>query len=163
MENLNNKGKECIQSNKEFSKYHSLMYFEQSHSYFEKYLKDIDTAIFDRKNSSLFEEQKKTCQEYINDINSGAITLTNEILLKRRVIDGKEYESLNTGFTKGMNKLNINLAKKEEELVLMLKEFEKILSSIHITNEPSEKEAVCIANILKINDLLGKIIKKIDI
>ena len=157
MKNLNDKGKECIQSNKEFSKYHSLMYFEQSHSYFEKYLKDIDTALLDKKNSDLFETEKKVCKEYINDINSGAITLTNEILLKRRVIDGKEYESLNTGFTKGMNKLNINLAQKEEELVLMLKEFENILSSIHITNEASEKEAVCIANILKINDLLSKI------
>ena len=160
MKNLNNKGKECIQSNKEFSKYHSLMYFEQSHSYYEKYLKDIDSALLDAKNSDSFEAEKKICQEYINDINSGAIALTNEILLKRRVIDGKEYESFNTGFTKGLNKLNVNLAKKEEELELMLKEFEKILSSIHITNEASEKEAVCIANILKINDLLKNIKKQ---
>ena len=171
MENLNNLGKECIQSNKEFSKYHSLMYFEQSNSYFEKYLKNIDEAKLDKKNLESLKAQKKICIDYMNDIKSGAIILIEETLRQGRVFDAKAggYESLRTGWTHGMNIL-FNPAKKEEELLLTLKEFEKIFSSILITNETPgeekehieslEKEAVCIANILKINDLLGKITKK---
>ena len=170
METLNNLGKECIQSNKEFSKYHSLMYFEQSNSYFEKYLKNIDEAKLDQKHLESLKAQKKICLDSMNDIKSGAIILIEETLRQGRVFDAKAggYESLRTGFTKGMNIL-FNPAKKEEELLLMLKEFEKIFSSILITNETPgekerneslEKEAVCIANILKINDLLGKITKK---
>ena len=167
MEILNNLGKECIQNNKEFSKYHSLMYFEQSNSYFEKYLKNIDENRLDRKNLESLRTQKKICMDYINDIKSGGIILIEEALVKGRMFDAKTggYESLNTGFTKDMNRLNINLAKKEEELILMLDEYEKIFSSILIIEETvgigiSEKEALCIANILKINDLLGKIRKK---
>jgi hypothetical protein len=115
MENLNNLGKECIQSNKEFSKYHSLMYFEQSNSYFEKYLKNIDEAKLDKKNLESLKAQKKICIDYMNDIKSGAIILIEETLRQGRVFDAKAggYESLRTGFTKGMNIL-FNPAKKEE-------------------------------------------------
>jgi hypothetical protein len=147
------------------------MYFEQSNSYFEKYLKNIEEAKLDKKNLESLKAQKKICLDYMDDIKSGAIILIEDTLRQGRVFDAKAggYESLRTGFTKGMNIL-FNPAKKEEELLLMLKEFEKIFSSILITNETPggekerneslEKEAVCIANILKINDLLGKITKK---
>ena len=162
MENLNNCGKEYIQSNKKFSKYHSLMYFEQSYAYYQKYLSNVNEALLDKKNLDLLHEQKKICTEYIRDINSGAIILIETALKQGRVFDEKKggYESLGTGFTKGMNSLNVNLAQKEEELVLILKAFEKMLSTLHMTNEPSETEGICITNILKINDLLGKIVKK---
>ena len=59
-----------------------------------------------------------------------------------------------------MNTLNFNPAEKEVDLLLKLKEYERILSSILIANEPSEKEAKCIVSILIINNLLGKINKK---
>ena len=159
MENLNKLGEKCIKEKKEFSKYHSLMYFEQSRSYYEKYLEKVNPALLNKNNLDSLNAQKKLFTDNIQDINSGAIILEKN-LQEGRVFDGKEYESLGTGFTKGMNKLNIDFAKKEEELLLKLKEYERILSSIINTNEPSEKEAKCIVSILKINDLLGKIVPK---
>ena len=159
MEKLNELGGKCIKEKKEFSKYHSLMYFEQARSYYEKYLEKVNPALFKKESLDSLNLQKKIFTENIQDINSGAIILEKN-LQEGRVFDGKEYEALGTGFTKGLNNLNIDPTKKEEELLLKLKEYERILSSILIANEPSEKEAKCIVSILSINDLLGKINKK---
>ena len=162
MEELNKLGEKCIKEKKEFSKYHSLMYFEQARSYYEKYLWNVNPALFKKDILDSLNAQIKIFTDNIQDINSGAIILEKD-LQEGRVFDGKGYEALNTGFTKGLNKLqidHIDIGKKEEELVLKLKEYERILSSILIANEPSEKEAKCIVSILKINDLLGKINKK---
>ena len=138
------------------------MYFEQARSYYEKYFGNVNPALFKKDILDSLNAQKKIFTDNIQDINSGAIILEKD-LQEGRVFDGKGYEALNTGFTKGLNKLHIDhidIGKKEEELVLKLKEYERILSSILIANEPSEKEAKCIVSILKINDLLGKINKK---
>ena len=159
MEKLNELGGKCIKEKKEFSKYHSLMYFEQARSYYEKYLEKVNPALFKKESLDSLNLQKKIFTENIQDINSGAIILEKN-LQEGRVFDGKGYEALNTGFTKGLNNLNFNPAEKEVDLLLKLKEYERILSSILIANEPSEKEAKCIVSILSINDLLGKINKK---
>ena len=159
MEKLNELGGKCIKEKKEFSKYHSLMYFEQARSYYEKYLEKVNPALFKKESLDSLNLQKKIFTENIQDINSGAIILEKN-LQEGRVFDGKAYEALRTGFTKALNNLNIDPAKKEEELLLILKEYERILSSILIANEPSEKEAKCIVSILIINNLLGKINKK---
>ena len=159
MEKLNELGGKCIKEKKEFSKYHSLMYFEQARSYYEKYLEKVNPALFKKESLDSLNLQKKIFTENIQDINSGAIILEKN-LQEGRVFDGKGYETLGTGFTKGLNNLNFNPAQKEVDLLLKLKEYERILSSILIANEPSEKEAKCIVSILKINDLLGKINKK---
>ena len=159
MEKLNELGGKCIKEKKEFSKYHSLMYFEQARSYYEKYLEEVNPAFFKKESLDSLNLQKKIFTENIQDINSGAIILEKN-LQEGRVFDGKEYEALGTGFTKGLNNLNYNPAEKEVDLLLKLKEYERILSSILIANEPSEKEAKCIVSILSINDLLGKINKK---
>ena len=159
MEKLNELGGKCIKEKKEFSKYHSLMYFEQARSYYEKYLEKVNPALLAGGSLNLLNEQKKTFTKNIQDINSGAIILEKN-LQEGRVFDGKEFEAIGTGFTKALNNLNIDPAKKEEELLLILKEYERILSSILIENEPSEKEAKCIVSILSINDLLGKIKKQ---
>ena len=159
MEKLNELGGKCIKEKKEFSKYHSLMYFEQARSYYEKYLEKVNPALFKKESLDSLNLQKKIFTENIQDINSGAIILEKN-LQEGRVFDGKGYETLGTGFTKGLNNLNFNPAEKEVDLLLKLKEYERILSSILIANEPSEKEAKCIVSILSINDLLGKINKK---
>ena len=159
MEKLNELGGKCIKEKKEFSKYHSLMYFEQARSYYEKYLEKVNPAFFDRNSLCSLNVQKKIFTEKIQDINSGAIILEKN-LQEGRAFDGKGYESFLTGFTKGLNNLNINPEELEEDLLLKLKEYERILSSILIANEPSEKEAKCIVSILIINNLLGKINKK---
>jgi hypothetical protein len=159
MEKLNELGGKCIKEKKEFSKYHSLMYFEQARSYYEKYLEKVNPALFKKESLDSLNLQKKIFTENIQDINSGAIILEKN-LQEGRVFDGKGYEAWGTGFTKGLNNLNINPAQKEVELLLKLKEYERILSSILIANEPSEKEAKCIVSILIINNLLGKINKK---
>ena len=159
MEKLNELGGKCIKEKKEFSKYHSLMYFEQARSYYEKYLEKVNPALFKKESLDSLNLQKKIFTENIQDINSGAIILEKN-LQEGRVFDGKGYEALGTGFTKGLNNLNINPAQKEVDLLLKLKEYERILSSILISNEPSEKEAKCIVSILIINNLLGKINKK---
>ena len=159
MEKLNELGGKCIKEKKEFSKYHSLMYFEQARSYYEKYLEKVNPALFKKESLDSLNLQKKIFTENIQDINSGAIILEKN-LQEGRVFDGKGYETLGTGFTKGLNNLNFNPAQKEVDLLLKLKEYERILSSILIANEPSEKEAKCIVSILIINNLLGKINKK---
>ena len=159
MEKLNELGGKCIKEKKEFSKYHSLMYFEQARSYYEKYLEKVNPALFKKESLDSLNLQKKIFTENIQDINSGAIILEKN-LQEGRVFDGKAYEALRTGFTKGLNTLNFNPAEKEVDLLLKLKEYERILSSILIENEPSEKEAKCIVSILIINNLLGKINKK---
>ena len=159
MEKLNELGGKCIKEKKEFSKYHSLMYFEQARSYYEKYLEKVNPALFKKESLDSLNLQKKIFTENIQDINSGAIILEKN-LQEGRVFDGKGYETLGTGFTKGLNNLNFNPAQKEVDLLLKLKEYERILSSILIANEPSEKEAKCIISILIINNLLGKINKK---
>ena len=46
MEKLNELGMKYIKEIKKFWKYHSLMYFEQSRLYYEKYLKKVDKALF---------------------------------------------------------------------------------------------------------------------
>ena len=49
---------------------------------------------------------------------------------------------------------------KKEKLKLILREYEKVLTSIQISSKLTEKEAICIANILKLNSLLALIDNK---
>ena len=46
------------------------------------------------------------------------------------------------------------------KLKLILREYEKVLSSIQISSKLTEKEAICITNILKLNNLLALIDNK---
>ena len=78
MEELNKLGKECISSNKPFCKYHSLMYFEQSKNYYDKYLSNIDDNLLDANSKKSLKFQKIMYDDYITDINSGAVVLFDE-------------------------------------------------------------------------------------
>ena len=87
IEKLNNCGIECIKNNKKFCKYNSLMYFEQSIFYYEKYLPIIDEALFSSKTLNLLKKQKDISLNYIKNINSGAIILTEQSLKNDRTFD----------------------------------------------------------------------------
>ena len=164
MEKLNNCGKERIKKNNAFFKYHSLMYFEQSLHYYDIYLSKVNRAKFEPKSLKKMEEQKNICISYINNIKSGAILLVEESLIKDRKFDEKKkiFESINSGVTDSLNKLGIlyaDISKNTEQILSAIKEYEKVLASIKMTDNPTEieleAEAKCIASILKLNQMLG--------
>ena len=75
MEKLNEKGKEYIYSNTKFCKYHSLMYFEQSKSYYDQYLSEVNEAQFNARLLQSLNKEKNICIEYLEDIKSGVVVL----------------------------------------------------------------------------------------
>ena len=164
-------GKNCIISDKPFCKYHSLMYFELSHSYFEKYFpKKSDTeppsgttttieeedrenmAILGDKELDTLKKESKSCLEYINDIKSGAILLCEEFLKKNTLIKNEIIQSSDRGITSQVKQHNIaNLDRmNRNNRKIFLANYEKLLSQIQITDDFTKKEAICIANIIKI-------------
>ena len=163
MDQLNAQGEECIKNNEAFCKYHSLMYFEQSYSYYEKYLSQLNINKLDIKTKKKLNIQKQKCLEYINDINSGAIIFVAESLKKGILFDESsiEYDPHKSGFTINYIKLGLgkteSIKNKEEIIELILREYEKLLAMIQISDKPTEKEAICIANIIKINNMQGLI------
>ena len=163
MEQLNKQGEECIKNNEAFCKYHSLMYFEQSYSYYEKYLSQLDINRLGIKTKKKLNLHKQKCLDYINDINSGAIIFVAETLKKGILFDENsiEYVPHKSGFTINYIKLGLikseSIQNKEKLMILILGEYEKLLAMIQISNKPTEKEAICIANIIKINNMLGLI------
>ena len=101
IEILNMNGKECLQKNREFCKYHSLMYFEQAKSYYDKYLSKITTATLIKEVKQRLDKEKQIFEENINDINSGAIIFVEESLKRGEIFDESNitYEPHKTGFT----------------------------------------------------------------
>ena len=160
MERLNQCGKDCLQKNKEFCKYHSLMYFEQAYSYYERYFSNIKVATLGKQILDKLNKEKETCINYKNDINSGAIIFVEDSLNKGQLFDENviSYNPHKAGFTINYIKLGFakveNYTKKTEIITLILREYEKLLASIQISNKPTEKEAICIANILKIYTII---------
>ena len=145
---LNKYGKEYIHNNKPFCKYNSLIHFEQSYSYYKKYLSFVNEALFSHKSFEELKQQKQISLDYINDINSGAIILCNDF----QIINEREYD-IDNKFINNYVKLGFFNKRKlnREELLSILREYEKLLVSIQISENPTEKEAFCIAKILKIN------------
>ena len=173
---LNELGRKTIVSEKPFCKHHSLMYFEQSNNYFEKYFPKISESISkdgdkeanlkgERENVNLLspkdlialQNESKLCLEYINDIKSGAIFFCEEFLQKGVLINEDEMKSSNRGVTEqikehnlaNLNRMNRDLQKK------CLDNYEKLLSNIQITNDFTKKEAICIASIININYIIS--------
>ena len=161
MEQLNNYGIDCIKKNTEFCKYHSLIYFEQSLNYYEKYLSKENEALLAKDSLNKMKEQKQISKDFINDINSGAIVIVKTLLLKEEIFDEKSISFIpnKTGLTQkykilgGINKNKNQL--RIEDLNLILSEYEKVLASVQINKKPTEKEAICIASILKLNSILA--------
>ena len=161
MEKLNESGKECLKGGKKFSKYYSLLYFEQAKFYYEKYLSKVEDAKFPSKELDNKNTQKNTYMEYIEDINKGTIYLCYESF-KGGYILTEEIESKMTG---GTNKLKLlavgNIEKYKERCKILLSNYEKILHSIQNSKEEfeknSKKEAICLANIIYINSSIGNL------
>ena len=168
---LNEFGKKVIISNKPFCKYHSLIYFEQSNSYFENYFPKIskekdnnieisknieeereNITLLSEKNIQILKKERKICFEYINDIKSGAILLCKDFLKKGSLIKDEMIMSSDRGFTRQIKQHNIaNLDKISiDNRKIFLSNYEKLLSEIQITDDFKEEEAICIANIIKI-------------
>ena len=155
MEELNKLGKESILSNKKFCKYHSLIYFEQSKSYYDKYLSNIEESLLDKKSLDSLKNQKTICNDFIRDINSGAVVLLDESF-KGGYLISEQIISAGTGKTNDLRALSLgNIQNSIERCKIVLANYEKVLSTIQMTNVPSKKEAICIANIMKLNAILG--------
>lgn len=155
LEELNKFGKEYIKSNKQFCKYHSLIYFEQAKSYYDKYLKNIDEALLDSNSSKSLNTQKDIFNNYIKDINSGAIVLCEESF-KGGYLVPEEIISAGRGITNDLRNFSIgNIMNNIERCKIVLANYESALSSIQSQNIISRKEAICIANIIKLNNILG--------
>ena len=153
IEELNHCGKKCLQERKKYCRYYSLMYFEKALSFFNKYIGDSKKLCScDNKAKENCKKLIKECEVYIKDINSGAILLCEESLKS-----GKLIQSNQTGFTNFIKGLKIDNKKKQEKLneidiekyQIVLSNYEKMLSEL--TGQKTKLEAICIANILKIN------------
>ena len=168
-------GKTCVFSNKPFCKYHSIIYFEQSNSYFEKYFpiskeenkeKKVNPDITEgteegkenRENITLLPpkelknllEAHKLSLNYLHDINSGAILLCEQFLTKNELIDEKLIMTSDRGFTGQQNNINLDNMKRDNQKIY-LENYQKLLSEIQVNKDFTKKEAICIANIIKIN------------
>ena len=144
MEQLNECGKKCLQEMKKFCRYHSLLYYEKSNLYYKKYI--IDTkrlAVCNKQTVDKCKEQIKYSNILISQIHSGAILLCEDSLRT-----GELIQSTGSGFTN--NRLVLQLSPKDdnEKYQIVLNNYEKILSEF--SDEPTEKEAICNANIIKI-------------
>ena len=173
-------GQTCIFSNKPFCKYHSIIYFEQSNSYYEKYFpkikedkgKDnknnnpgIEGGNEKRENISFLPANEieslnnahKSCLNFLRDIKSGAILLCEEFLKKDELINENLILTAENGrgITEQQNLYNLDKMNRENQKIY-LDNYEKLLSEIQVSKEFTKKEALCIANIIKINFFMSK-------
>ena len=173
-------GQTCIFSNKPFCKYHSIIYFEQSNSYYEKYFpkikedkgKDnknnnpgIEGGNEKRENISFLPANEieslnnahKSCLNFLRDIKSGAILLCKEFLKKDELINENLILTADKGrgITAQQNLYNLDKMNRENQKIY-LDNYEKLLSEIQVSKEFTKKEALCIANIIKINFFMSK-------
>jgi hypothetical protein len=144
MEQLNECGKKCLQEMKKFCRYHSLLYFEKSNLYYKKYIGDTKKlAICSKQTTDKCKEQFKYSNILISQIHSGAILLCEDSLRT-----GELIQSTGTGFTNNRLVLQLSPQDDNEKYQIVLNNYEKILSEF--SDEPTEKEAICNANIIKI-------------
>ena len=107
------------------------------------------------------EEQIQISKDFINYINSGANVIVRAPLLKEEIFDEKLFSFISnkTRFTEKFKILGgINKNKNQldyDKIKLIFREYEKVLASVQIDKRLTEKEAICIASILKLNGLLG--------
>ena len=167
MEKLNEQGIKYIESHKKYCKYHSLICFELSKTYYEKYLSEIKKEILPKKEYVNLNNQKNIFNQYIEDINSGAIVLCYESF-KGGYLYGDDLKniSVGSGITNDIKRFLVmgNIEKENEKFKIVLANYERILESIQTSEEYSKntkKEAVCLTNIIYINKKLGYYKQKI--
>ena len=166
MEKLNEYGIKYIQSGEKYCKYYSLLNFEQANAYYEKYLSQIKKELLPKKDMENLEKQKNLGIEKIKDITNGAIVLCYESF-KGGYLFGEEIKSKGSGITNQLRIFAIgdivkeisipDIVKRLELYNIVLNNYEKILVEIQNSEEfknNTKKEAICIANIIKLNDIL---------
>ena len=163
MEKFNYYGKNYLKKPEKYCKYNSLKCFEKAKWYFDIYIEKIYnvTAICDKEIANNCKLQSETSVVYIKDINSGAILLSNESLKSGTLIPS------GTGFTVNRKGLTFGNKEEKEKNKIVLQNYEQLYAECQIKKEmknilPEEKErimkeeAICLANIIKINHkLLG--------
>jgi hypothetical protein len=168
MKKLNEYGNEYIQSNKKYCKYYSLLSYEHANAIYEKYLSQIKLDLLTRKNKENLEKEKAITTEKIKDITNGAIVLCYESF-KGGYLVGEDIKTQGRGITNQLRifaigglvkEINMkDIIKRVEMYKIVLNNYEKILLEIQNSEEMKEntiKEAICIANILKLNQILGE-------
>ena len=159
IEKLNEYGNKYIQSNKKYCIYYSLLSYEHANSIYEKYLSKVNIDLLAKNDKENLEKQKAITTEKIKDITNGAIVLCYESLKGSYLINIEEYRE--PGYRLIFRDFNIkDLIKKVEIFKIVLNNYEKILSEIQNSEEKIKniiKEAICIVNIIKINNLLCEI------
>ncbi len=144
LEQLNECGKKCLEEMKKFCRYHSLLYFEKSNLYFKKYIGDVKKlSVCSKAVMDKCKEQVKYSNILISQIHSGAILLCEDSLRM-----GELIQSTGTGFTNNRLVLQLSPQDDNEKYQIVLNNYEKMLSEF--SNEPTKKEAICNANIIKI-------------
>ena len=154
MEEFNNCGKNSLKEMKKFCKHHTLIYFEKSKQFFEKYIEKIHIlGICSTKLHSNCKLQKEISEIYIKDIHSGAILLCEDSLKSGKLIQtGTLFSLVHNGLIFG-NK------DEDEKNTYVLQNYEKVLAECQSKREIKDEkekerivkqEAICIANIIKI-------------
>ena len=145
MEKYNECGKNCLKDMQKFCRYYSKNYFEKSLLFFKEFIIDIKNLLKNcpKKIYDNCKLQLDTSRIYIEDINSDAILLCSDSLkLGKLIVTG-------TGFTIKEKGLKYGLQEEKEKYEIVLENYEKIFSNIK--GRTNEEEAICIANIIKIN------------
>ena len=139
--------------------YISLMLFEKSYQYYERYLSPNENLLQNNQLNTI-NEQKRISLDYIKDLNSGAIFFhkdINKIFNSDKYIYNYIYNDLINKyimiFQKKNNDDDDNLNPYERNRNIVNKLY-NILANIQIANTETEKEALCIASILKINSTM---------
>jgi len=168
MEQMNIGGKKCLEERKQFCRYNSLMFFERAYSLFNNYISNITKMVAYQASYKKCQEELKVCLIYINEVKTGSI-----LLLEDSIKQGQLIKSNNTGFTKSQIGFAFTKEQEAEKNEIILQNYEKLLLEINPnidavlkrkkpSSEPNIKEAICIANIVKINfSFLGKTNKRI--
>ena len=164
MEQKNINGKKCLEERKQFCRYNSLIFFESAYSLFNKYIINLPRIVTcPREVKEKCKEQLKLCLVYINEVKTGSI-----LLLEDSIRQGKLIKSNNTGFTNSLIGFRFTNKEETEKNEIILQNYEKMLRemnpNIELTPrqtfsspELNLKEAMCIANIVKIShSFLGK-------
>ena len=145
MEQLNEYGKQCLKELKKFCRYNSLTYFERALLYYTIYINDVGNVLRNchKKDYDKCKLQKEISQKYIEDINSDAILLCEGSLKKQQLIPK------GSGFSIRIKGLSIGEKEEIERNEIVLYNYEKMLASLK--GKANEEEAICLANIVKIN------------
>ena len=147
MEKYNECGKKCLKDKQKFCRYNSLLYFEKTLMFCKKYITDMKD-ILKVCQKKIFENCKRQfdiSRVYIEDINSNAILLCSDSLkLGKLIVSGE-----GTGFTEKAKGLKYGVQEEQEKYEIVLQNYEKMFANLK--GKTNEEEAICIANIIKIN------------